>query len=78
MNLKSCAFTLNRCLVIGQKSSYKKGLCRFTLQTFRLKAYGCELTIMPLVWVSGRDRVVSEPSYDLDGNSFSLPLGIDE
>ena len=30
--------TLNMCLVIGQKSSYKKGECRFTLQTFRLKA----------------------------------------
>ena len=30
--------TLNMCLVIGQKSSYKKGECRFILQTFRLKA----------------------------------------
>ena len=25
MNLESCAFTLNMCLVIGQKSSYKEG-----------------------------------------------------
>ena len=30
--------TLNMCLVIEQKSSYKKGECHFTLQTFRLKA----------------------------------------
>ena len=30
--------TLNMCLVIGKKSSIKKGEYRFTLQTFGLKA----------------------------------------
>ena len=37
MNLESCAFTLNMCLVIGQKSSYKEGRRRFPLQTLRQK-----------------------------------------
>ena len=38
----------------------------------------CELTVTPLEWVLGRDRVVSELGCDLDGNLFSVPLGIDE
>ena len=36
--LVSAMSDMNMCLVIGQKSSYKKGDCRFTLQTFKLKA----------------------------------------
>ena len=49
MNLESCAITLNKCLVIGQKSSYKKG--RFVLfRTSSLQESGLrsEMKIMPL------------------------------
>ena len=57
MNLESCAFTQNRCLVIGKKNPVtRKVSVVSTLQTFRLKACGCELTVMPLGWVLGRDR----------------------
>ena len=38
MNLGSCAFTLNKCLIIGKKkSSYKESLCHFPIQAFELE-----------------------------------------
>ena len=39
MNLKSCAFTLNKCLVIGKKNlvTRKEGLCIFTFRAFGLE-----------------------------------------
>ena len=45
---------------------------------FKPSGLRCEMTVTPLEWVLGRDRVVSEPGCDLDGNLFSVPLGIDE
>ena len=45
---------------------------------FKPSGLRCEMTVTPLEWVLGRDRVVSEPGFDLDGNLNWFRLGIDE
>ena len=74
MNLESRAITLNKCLVIGQKSSYKMKVC--VVSHFEPLGLRCEMTVMPLDQVSGHDRVVSELYiYNLNDNLFKFVYG---
>ena len=70
--LEFCFATLNKYLVT---SSYN--MIVWVRLHFKPSSLRCKITVTPLEWVLGRDRVVSEPGCDLDGNLFSLPLGID-
>ena len=46
---------------------------------FKPSGLRCEMTVMPLEWVLGRDQSgIRALGCDIDGNLFSLPLGIDE
>ena len=53
MNLESCTFTLNMCLVIGQNPVTRNV---YVFSHFEPSDLSCELTIMPLGRVSGRDK----------------------
>ena len=47
MNLKSCAFTLNKCLVIGKKILLQERKV-YEFSHFEPLGLRCELTVMPL------------------------------
>ena len=54
MTLKYDAFTLNRCLVFGTNLVIIMNVG--VILHFEPSALRCEITVMPLDWISGRDN----------------------